>query len=81
MRPFLNVGDELALGQLLDHRLLSEEFAVQQTVSAMPELEGRLTGKRIVLEAAIPHGSPNISDGAWVVVVVDGSGRRSGFPA
>ena len=81
MRPFLNVGGELALGQLLDHRLLSEEFAVQQAVSAMPELEGRLTGKRIVLEAAIPPDSPNISDRAWVVVVVDGSGRRPGWKA
>jgi hypothetical protein len=69
--PSLAGEDELALGQILDHRLLSEEFSVQQRLSALPELEGRLVGDRIVLEANIPAASPNISDRAWVVVVLD----------
>jgi hypothetical protein len=52
--------------------LSSEEFGVQQAVSALPELEGRLEGERVFLQADIPPGSPNISAGAWVVVVVGG---------
>jgi hypothetical protein len=71
LRPALVGNDERALAQLFDHRLLSEDFAVQQAVSALPELEGRLQGDRIVLEAAIPPGCPNISDRTWVVVVID----------
>jgi hypothetical protein len=72
LRPSLARNDDLALAQLFDHRLLCEDFAVQQAVSALPELEGRLHGDRIVLEADLPPGCPNISDRAWVVVVVDG---------
>ena len=67
----LDGQDELAIAQLLDHRLLSDNFAAQQAVAALPELEGHLTGNQLVLEAAIPPGSPNISDRAWVVVVID----------
>jgi hypothetical protein len=72
LRITLAEKDDLALVQLLDHRLLSEEFEVQQAVAALPELEGQVQGNRILLEADIPPGSPNISDRAWVVVVIDG---------
>jgi hypothetical protein len=74
LRSSLAEKDDLAIAQLLDHRLLSEEFAVQQAVAALPELEGRLQGTRIVLEADIPPGSPNISDRARVVVVIGEGG-------
>jgi hypothetical protein len=75
LRPALGRKDDVALAQLLDHRLLSEDFAVQQPIAALPELEGRLAGNRIVLEANIPPGSPNISDRARVVVVMDAPGE------
>jgi hypothetical protein len=81
LRPSLPEEPLLALEQLFDHRLLSEEFAVRQAVAALPELEGRLQGNRIALEADIPPGSPNISDRAWVVVVIDGTAVTSAPPA
>jgi WD40 repeat protein len=71
LRPWLPAEDEAALAYLLDHRVLSEEFAVQQALSALPELEGRWHGDSITLEADIPPDSPNISSRAWVVVVID----------
>ncbi len=70
LRPSLPADNEVALEYLLDHRVLSEEFAVQQALSALPELDGMLRGKRITLEGEIPSGSPNISARAWVVVVI-----------
>jgi hypothetical protein len=70
--PSLPADDEAALACLLDHRVLKERFEVQQALSALPELEGRIEpdGKG-VLRARIPAGSPNILGRAWVVVVVD----------
>ncbi len=81
LRPSLPEEAALALEQLFDHRLLSEEFVIQQAVAGLAELEGRLQGNRIVLEANIPPGSPNISDRAWVVVVIDGVGAPSPLTA
>ena len=71
------VEDEAALAHLLDHRVLSEEFEVQQALAALPDLEGVLRGPRITLEAEVPAGSPNISAGTWARSSRNGSGSPS----
>jgi hypothetical protein len=72
LRPSLPAGDEAAVAYLLDQRVLSEEFAVQQSLAAKAELEGRWERGRLTFEAEVPPDSPNISSRAWVVVVLDG---------